>query len=1434
MFSLEDKEGSLPAAAASSRPSPSKGTEKNQGGDKSQKPNAGDGVVNDDTVFVQLLKAAGIFLKVGGKKNELVVEQVIFQKKLFQELKKHALYPRVIEEFVSGLESYIEDRDCFRSCLQACECFQIEETRLFTPCYKSVIKLLLGIDILQPAVIRLLFEKFPQFMLERPGSEEISIPQLIISQFKWIDKIIDGKDFNTKILQLISVVPVALQHDIITSLPEILEDCQRGDMAKELCILMKQNIALTVPVLDVMPSLYLGPEFLVELRQSLMTQLSVVKLEDLPVIVKFILHSITTTNALEVIAELRVKLSLESCVLPSEMQSLQKRKKQASSSRNQGDSSQDCIVLLCDVIKSALRFQKSMSEAWIKAIENIDSASDHKALDLVVLLIICSINPQSKKQIGKVLRNKVQSGYIQEPLLQRTFSGLPAVFRDYLPSLLSVAQILLRSVDHNVISFVSLLYKHAFLSFDAYCQQEVIGTLVNHVCCGTDTEVNISLDVLLELVVLNHSAMCLCSSFLKGILEYLDNLTLEQIRKLFTMLCRLAFSKGHEDSSHMQDELHMVIRKQLFSHVSKYKLIGVIGAVSMVGTLIERRIEASKVNPVEEKLTDETKEQVTSLLELICSCSENSPQASVLYYDEFANLVHKGNLASQTVEWIEQTMLNAFQDAFVVDHNPAQEGADQSPVKALYQLEEESEGEIAINLLPLLAQQDLKKNIWDWTPTDPEKKMVSPVCLPPFFRLLRICVQRQNAGKLDDIEGLLVCPLYFSDLESQETLASMLQEERSFKCSLLFLAINWFRELVNAFCGQIDPDIKEKLIARLKHIIELQTVLEKYLAVTPRYEPPVANFDFESLDGIPHVKPAVLGKTRKNAGPGGRKRKADGSKISSPEKLGKEVSREGDQSQNVKSQLKKDPKKEKLPLVSLQNYNTFFRELDLEVFSVLHCRLWTPSPLAAEFLSVDPELNQLEPPHLLFLLDDLFRKMENSLPPLAKRSPFLTSKRSKNVGFSHLQQKSTDEIARCFLQLLTPLSNHMEVIHNYFQVLIDEDKDMEDVLSVHGQAQQVLASCYLRLLQIFHGLFAWNGFSQPKNENLLKSALEVLAGKLYQGDSELPEEELFSLTFRYLRNFQPSIPTFQCGLYLIKLQVAIAEKSPGRQHKDKIASQAKMFLCKVWLKPNGEKEKGSGFNDQLQSLLSIYLTHTDNILKAIEEIVMVGVEQLTNSPKEAHSSIFPTLSRQTFLVYFRVMMIELEKTVRTFPANVPTDIQELREKFVFWKMAVKDFHILISLVKVYDSWPILNVSLKYGRLFVDGFLKQCMPLLDSTFKKYWEEVDYLLKIFQLSTRQLHNMCSHSKIHQDVRLTSHVPSLKKSLEMLVLRVKAMLILNNCQEAFWLGILRNRDLQGEEILEPDSQEEESEMESVSQLSRQEAEKDNGNKASGSESD
>ncbi|XP_070632317.1 Fanconi anemia group D2 protein isoform X4 [Bos indicus] len=1306
---------------------------------KTKKSHVHNEVEENDNVFVKFLKASGITLKTGESQNQLAVDQIVFQKKLFQTLRKHPSYPTIIEEFVSGLESYIEDQDSFRNCLLSCERVQDEETSTGTSYCKSLIKLLLGIDTLQPAIIKVLFEKLPEFLFEKVNSDGISMPRLIINQLKWLDRVVDSKDLTTKIMQLISVAPLCLQHDFVISLPEILGDSQHADVGKELSDLLTENTLLTVPILDVLSSLQLESKLLTKVRQLVMGKLSSVSLDDLPVIIKFILHSVTPTDALE-------------------------------------------------------------------AIERTPSEAEHKIFDLAMLLIIYSTNTQTKKYIERVLRNKIRSGCFEEDLLQGTFYIHYLVLKDICPSILSLAQSLLNSLDQSIILFGSLLYRYSFMFFDTYCQQEVIGALVTHVCSGNEVEVDAALDVLLELVVVSPSAMRLNAVFVKGILDYLDNMSPQQIRKLFCVLSTLAFSKEHEANSHIQDDMHLVIRKQLSSTIFKYKLIGIIGAVTMAGVMAADRSRSSNLTPGSGELSSEQCTQVTSLLQLVHSCSEQSPQASGLYYDEFANLIHGRRLAPEVLEWLGQTIFNDFQDAFVLDACDVPEGDYPFPVKALYGLEDyDSCDGIVINLLPLLFSQDFVKDGSTRTSQESDQKLVSPLCLAPYFRLLRLCVDRQHNGNLEEIDGLLDCPIFLTDLEPGERLQSMSVKERSFLCSLIFLTLNWFREVVNAFCRQKLPEMKGKVLTRLKHIVELQQLLEKHLAVTPDYVPPLANFDLETLEETPHTSTAVSAKIRMKGKTGGKKRKADGGKTSSPDVLSKDDNSECDPTLAERSQQEKEFRgKEEKTSVSLQNYHAFFREMDIEVFSILRCGLVTKFILDTEMHTEAAEVVQLQPPELLFLLEDLTQKLDNMLTPVARRVPFLKSKGNRNIGFSHLHQRSASEIAFRVVQLLNPMCNHLENIHNYFQCLTAENHGVVDGPGIKGQEYHTMSSCYLRLLQIFHGLFAWSGFCQLQNNNLLYSALGILTSRLKPGERDQSMEELLRQSFHYLQNFHASIPSFQCALYLLRLLMVILEKSAApAENKRQIASLAKQFLCRVW--PSGEKERSSIPNDQLQALLGIYLEHTDSVLKAIEEIAGVGVPELINSPKEASSSTFPTLTWTTFIIFFRVMMAELEKTVKGLQAGTAADSQQIHEeKLLYWNMAVRDFSILINLIKVFDSRPVLFACLKYGRLFVEAFLKQCMPLLDFSFRKHREDVLSLLETFQLSTRLLHHLCGHSKIHQDTKLTKHVPLLKKTLELLVCRVKAMLILNNCREAFWLGNLKNRDLQGEEIISQNSQE------------------------------
>uniref|UniRef100_A0A4W3K0R7 FA complementation group D2 n=1 Tax=Callorhinchus milii TaxID=7868 RepID=A0A4W3K0R7_CALMI len=1324
-------------------------------------PSAQEGEVEDNTVFVQLLKASGVILKSGNLPNELTLDQAVFQKKLFQGLRKHPHYPNVLQEFISGLESHIEDRDKFRNCLLACGLSQMGESRYS----ESLIKLLLGIEVLQPPVMNTLFEKIPEFIYDNAPEDGINMPRLIINQFKWLDRIVDSKEMTSKIMQLISVAPLEIQRDIITSLPEILEDAQHNEIGKELNLLLQQNTQLTVPILDALSSLNLRTELLAEVRQSVMSTLSAVNLEDLPVVIKFILHAITAADAVEVISELRRKIELESCVLPPQLQPSQSQQ----TCRNPGGTSinqvkHDCVGIMFDVIKVSVRFQKTTAEAWIKAIEKVDSAAEHKVIDLLVLLILHTTNTNnSKKQVEKLLRNKVRLGNIRNQLLQVAFKSHATVVREYFPTILSLAQTLLRSTDPSVVSFACEMYKLAFRTFDSYCQQEVVGALVTHVCSGFTAEADVSLDALLDLVSHSLSAMAVYAVFVKGILDYMDNLSIQQIRKLFYILSSLAFSKGQE-GSHIQDDMHIVIRKQLSSTISKYKRIGIIGAVMMIGSL------------------------ATALLELVRGCSEHSPEAAALYYDELANLVQKGNLDPQVQELIGRSVLDDFQEDFVVDQGPVMEGKYVLPLMVMYNLdEEESEGGIVINLLPLLSE--MLTNGWERAPVKHgTKKGISPVCLASFFRLLRFCEEVQHNGNLEEIDALLGCPLYMTNDEMVEKLESLSKQERELLCSLQFHALNWFREVVNAFCKQQDPEMKGKVLLRLQNITQLQTSLEKCLAATPGYSPPLACFDCEVSDVTPFIAPAAPAKKGK---------KGEGQRI---------VEMYSTETVSCASQ---DNAEEGKVSINLSNYRAYFRELDISVFTILRCGLVTKSLLDTEQNTKVTEVVQLGSAELMFLLEDLSRKLEYILIATATRKiNFLKVKADRDVGFSHLRQNTPLEMARFAVHLLDAFCNHLENIHNYFQVMMGENNGVVDALGVNVKEHQLMSTCYQLLLQILHTLFVWSGFSQHENSKLLKEALGVLTARLKPGDLEL--EELFRQTFRYLQNIQSSVPSCLSAVTLTQLLIVIAKRSPDDKYKEQIALIARGFLCQSWILPTGEREKGIKYNEALQNLLCIYLEHTEDVLQSVEEIAGVGVPELLNSSKDGSSATFPTLTRQTFLIFYRVMMRELEKSVKCIPAGMPSDSTE---KLLRWNLAVRDFHILVNLVKVMkQSMLILMLNwcgFSHGRFFLESFVKQGMPLLDYSFKKHRDDVQSLLKTLQLSTRQMHHMCGHTKINQDTSLTNHVPPMKRLLELFVYRVKAMLTINKCQEAFWLGNLKNRDLQGEEI--------------QSQLSQQESERD-----------
>ena len=108
------------------------------------------------------------------------------------------------------------------------------------------------------------------------------------------------------------------------------------------------------------------------------------------------------------------------------------------------------------------------------------------------------------------------------------------------------------------------------------------------------------------------------SSLFQGILDYIDNLSVSQIRTLFSMISKLTFSTENDSntatSSVFNDDTYVVIRKQLSSAALKYKRIGIIGSMMIVKNIASVTLLQGEFseNDSERELPDEVYKHVCS------------------------------------------------------------------------------------------------------------------------------------------------------------------------------------------------------------------------------------------------------------------------------------------------------------------------------------------------------------------------------------------------------------------------------------------------------------------------------------------------------------------------------------------------------------------------------------------------------------------------------------------------------------------------------------------------------------------------------------------------------------------------------------------------------------------------------------------------------
>ena len=144
-----------------------------------------------------------------------------------------------------------------------------------------------------------------------------------------------------------------------------------------------------------------------------------------------------------------------------------------------------------------------------------------------------------------------------------------------------------------------------------------------------------------------------------------------------------------------------------------------------------------------------------------------------------------------------------------------------------------------------------------------------------------------------------------------------------------------------------------------------------------------------------------------------------------------------------------------------------------------------------------------------------------------------------------------------------------------------------------------------------------------------------------------------------------------------------------------------------------------------------------------------------------------------------------------------SSIEECQKIFLIWSE-------LIQFVRTEGNVKLFQGIIKESHVVLDSFLS-CLAvknieanalLLEGSGDR--DSVISLLKTVQQSTRSLQILCNHLK-YSNIKTSDPllIPNLKKSLESVIFRVKEILTRSGCLGAFWMGNLKHRNLEGQEL-------------------------------------
>lgn len=156
------------------------------------------------------------------------------------------------------------------------------------------------------------------------------------------------------------------------------------------------------------------------------------------------------------------------------------------------------------------------------------------------------------------------------------------------------------------------------------------------------------------------------------------------------------------------------------------------------------------------------------------------------------------------------------------------------------------------------------------------------------------------------------------------------------------------------------------------------------------------------------------------------------------------------------------------------------------------------------------------------------------------------------------------------------------------------------------------------------------------------------------------------------------------------------------------------YLARDWRSEDGEREKGSRYCRQVEAMLGVYLqqdTSYTALLARVKVVQEQGVLPVLGEARE--SELWPTVTRSTVGSVFKTLLAATVTQVKKLTYKSSGDLDS---QFCQWLAAVELVARMTSSLKEWRSLAMLGALLKFGRQFLDHFIRQGVPLLERQFK----------------------------------------------------------------------------------------------------------------------